>query len=75
MADVGAKDVAALRKVTGAGMMDCKKALEESDGDQEAAEDWLRKKGLPARRSAPAAPRSRARSTSSSRATSPRSSS
>ena len=33
MAEVTAKDVAALRKVTGAGMMDCKKALIECDGD------------------------------------------
>ena len=46
MAEVSAKDVAALRKVTGAGMMDCKKALMENDGDQEAAKDWLRTKGL-----------------------------
>jgi elongation factor Ts len=46
VADVSAKDVAALRKVTGAGMMDCKKALIETDGDQEAAVDWLRKQGL-----------------------------
>jgi elongation factor Ts len=46
MAEVTAKDVAALRKLTGAGMMDCKRALEESAGDMEAARDWLRKKGL-----------------------------
>jgi elongation factor Ts len=46
VADVSAKDVAALRKVTGAGMMDCKKALIETDGDQEAAVDWLRTQGL-----------------------------
>lgn len=46
MADVAAKDVASLRKLTGAGMMDCKKALEESNGDLETAKDWLRKKGL-----------------------------
>ncbi len=46
MAEVGAKDVAALRKATGAGMMDCKKALTETDGDMEAAKDWLRTKGL-----------------------------
>lgn len=46
MADVSAKDVAALRKVTGAGMMDCKQALIETEGDQEAAVDWLRKQGL-----------------------------
>jgi len=46
MADVSAKDVAALRKVTGAGMMDCKKALEESGGDLDAAKTWLREKGM-----------------------------
>ena len=46
MADVAAKDVASLRKLTGAGMMDCKQALVESDGDIEAAKDWLRKQGL-----------------------------
>ena len=46
MADISAKDVAALRKVTGAGMMDCKKALEETSGDLEAAKDWLREKGI-----------------------------
>jgi elongation factor Ts len=46
MAEVTAKDVAALRKVTGAGMMDCKRALEESGGDLDAAKDWLREKGL-----------------------------
>ena len=37
-----------LREKTGAGMMDCKKALSASDGDMEAAIDWLRKKGLAA---------------------------
>lgn len=46
MADVSAADVAALRKATGAGMMDCKAALTESDGDFEKAKDWLRTKGL-----------------------------
>lgn len=46
MADISAKDVAALRKVTGAGMMDCKKALEETGGDMEAAKDWLRERNL-----------------------------
>jgi elongation factor Ts len=46
MAEVSAKDVAALRKVTGAGMMDCKRALEERGGDLDAAKDWLREKGL-----------------------------
>ena len=48
MPDISAKDVAALRKVSGAGMMDCKKALEESNGDMEAAKTWLREKGLAA---------------------------
>ena len=43
-----AKDVASLRQSTGAGMMDCKKALEESGGDIEAAKQWLREKGLAA---------------------------
>ena len=42
---ISAKDVAALRKETGAGMMDCKKALTEAGGDMEAAKDILRKKG------------------------------
>jgi elongation factor Ts len=46
MADVSAKDVAALRKVTGAGMMDCKRALEETEGDFDKAKDWLREKGI-----------------------------
>lgn len=42
---ISAKDVSELRKSTGAGMMDCKKALEESGGDIEGALDYLRKKG------------------------------
>ena len=46
MAEIAAKDVAALRKITGAGMMDCKKALLENDGDFERAKDWLREKGI-----------------------------
>ena len=46
MADFTAADVAALRKATGAGMMDCKTALAEADGDIEEAKDILRKKGL-----------------------------
>ncbi len=46
MADISAQDVAALRKATGAGMMDCKQALESSDGDLDTAMDWLRAKGL-----------------------------
>jgi elongation factor Ts len=48
MADIAAKDVAALRKTTGAGMMDCKKALQECEGDMDAAKLWLREKGLAA---------------------------
>jgi elongation factor Ts len=43
-----AKDVQALRQSTGAGMMDCKKALEETSGDMEAAKQLLREKGLAA---------------------------
>jgi elongation factor Ts len=46
VADFTAADVAALRKATGAGMMDCKTALTETNGDIEAAKDWLRTKGL-----------------------------
>ena len=48
MADISAAMVRDLREKTGAGMMDCKKALTESAGDAEAAFDWLRKKGLSA---------------------------
>lgn len=48
MADITALMVKELRETTGAGMMDCKKALVESDGEMEAAQDWLRKKGLSA---------------------------
>jgi elongation factor Ts len=43
-----AQDVKALRESTGAGMMDCKKALEETSGDIEAAKQYLREKGLAA---------------------------
>jgi elongation factor Ts len=43
-----AKDVQALRQSTGAGMLDCKKALEANDGDVEAAKQYLREKGLAA---------------------------
>jgi len=43
---ISAKDVAALRARTGAGMMDCKQALVEADGDMSAASDILRKKGM-----------------------------
>ena len=48
MAEITAAAVKALREKTGAGMMDCKRALTETDGDAEAAFDWLRKKGLSA---------------------------
>ncbi|MCC6781288.1 MAG: translation elongation factor Ts [Planctomycetes bacterium] len=48
MAVIDAKMVAALRKRTGAPMMDCKEALVETDGDMEKAVDVLRKKGLKA---------------------------
>ena len=41
-----AKDVMALRERTGAGMMDCKKALIETDGDMDKAIDYLREKGI-----------------------------
>jgi elongation factor Ts len=46
MAAYTAKDVSELRQRTQAGMMDCKKALEECQGDKEAAVEWLRKKGI-----------------------------
>src|SRR4051812_17526668 len=46
MADFTAKDVQRLRQITQAGMMDCKKALEDTDGDFEAAAKLLREKGL-----------------------------
>ncbi|MEK7447690.1 MAG: translation elongation factor Ts [Patescibacteria group bacterium] len=45
MAEIKASDVAALRKMTGAPMMDCKKALTESKGDTDKAIEHLRKKG------------------------------
>ena len=45
---INAKDVQALRQATGAGMMDCKKALEAANGDVDAAKTWLREKGLAA---------------------------
>jgi elongation factor Ts len=48
MAEVTAVLVKELREKTGAGMMDCKRALDDSAGDIEAAVDWLRKKGLSA---------------------------
>lgn len=45
MADITAKEVQALRQKTGAGILDCRRALEKSDGDQEAAERLLREEG------------------------------
>lgn len=48
MSEITAALVKELRDKTGTGMMDCKKALGETDGDVEAAVDWLRKKGLAA---------------------------
>lgn len=43
---ISASQVKELRELTGAGMMDCKAALAETNGDMEAAVDWLRKKGI-----------------------------
>jgi len=48
MAEFTAKDVQEVRQATGAGMLDCKKALEETNGDKEAAKQLLREKGLAA---------------------------
>jgi elongation factor Ts len=46
MPEFTAKDVQALRRATGAGMLDCKRALEETGGDIEKAKQWLREQGL-----------------------------
>ena len=46
MGNITAKLVKDLRDQTGAGMMDCKKALNETDGNVEKALEWLRKKGI-----------------------------
>ncbi len=46
MAQISAKLVKELREQTGAGMMDCKKALTENDGNVEKATEWLRQKGI-----------------------------
>ncbi len=48
MTTISAKDVSALRQKTGAGMMDCKKALAEAGGDEQKAIEILRRKGLKA---------------------------
>ncbi|HEV2360956.1 MAG TPA: translation elongation factor Ts [Acidimicrobiales bacterium] len=44
--EISAKDIAALRTLTGAGILDCRRALQETGGDQEAAALWLRENGL-----------------------------
>ena len=46
MAEISAKLVKELRDMTGAGMMDCKKALKETEGDTDKAVEWLRQKGI-----------------------------
>ena len=46
MAEISAQVVKELRERTGAGMMDCKKALKETDGDMSKATEWLRQKGI-----------------------------
>ena len=43
---ISAKEVKELRDKTGAGMLDCKKALEETSGNIDQAIDWLREKGI-----------------------------
>jgi len=48
MSDISAASIKQLRETTGAGMLDCRKALTENAGNMEAAIDWLRKKGLSA---------------------------
>ena len=48
MAEISAKAVMQLRKQTGLGMMDCKKALQETEGDVDKAVEYLRKQGLAA---------------------------
>jgi hypothetical protein len=68
MAEITAAAVKDLRERSGAGMMDCKKALTETNGDMEAAIDWLRTKGLATPPRSPAAPRPRAWSALPSRA-------
>jgi len=46
MANVTAADIKALREETGAGMMECKKALEESNGNMDKAREWIKQRGL-----------------------------
>ena len=54
--EIKAADVMKLRKMTGAGMMDCKKALIEAEGDFARAQDIIREKGSSSSPSAPTAP-------------------
>ena len=54
--EIKAADVMKLRKMTGAGMMDCKKALIEAEGDFARAQDIIREKGKLSSPSAPTAP-------------------
>ena len=46
MSNISAEKIKSLREKTGAGIMDCKNALLENDGEIESALDWLRKKGI-----------------------------
>jgi len=46
MADITARDIQALRQTTGAGILDCRRALQETEGDLEKAKQWLREQGL-----------------------------
>jgi elongation factor Ts len=46
MTEITAKDIQALRAATGAGILDCRRALQENDGDFERAKQWLREQGL-----------------------------
>src|SRR5665647_1989680 len=46
MADITAAQVKELREITGSGIMDCKRALQEKDGNVEEAVAWLREKGI-----------------------------
>ncbi len=46
MSNYTAKDIKTLREETGAGMMDCKKALDASDGDMKKAREWVKERGL-----------------------------
>ena len=74
MADFTAAAVKDLRERTGAGMMDCKKALAETGGDIEAAIDWLRARASPPPPRSPGARRPRASSALPSKASAARSS-